>query len=210
MFKRLATSLWIGWILAALAAQAGAAPTLPVTQPAREARRVPDRDERPSLVFPGEEAWSLVEIQADKGVETRTFAPARPQGQIPVDLATVTILHDLWDADLERAQHQFGRQLSADCEGVRARLLKADSTGLRRRLVYWSCEKGPAPFSALQLILQGRDNLYSVELFCQGGLLSEGLQVRWMDWLWEIEPCLRKGEGEPCPPENWDRLPRRP
>ncbi|MFA7330731.1 MAG: hypothetical protein WC326_06615 [Candidatus Delongbacteria bacterium] len=196
--------------LAALSASALAAPLTPTPQEARDVRRVPGREERPRLQFPAAEAWSLVETQADPGVETRSFVPARPLGEPPVDLATVTVLHDLWNADLARTQHLFGRQLSTDCPGVRATLLRQDTTDVRRRLVLWTCPDADPPFSSLQLLLQGRDDLFSVELFSRSGLLSDGLQVRWSDWLWNAGLCLHKGQGEPCPPDNWDRLSRQP
>ena len=193
-------------LLALLAHPARTAPTVTTPQDPRGVARVPGREEKPRVVFPEEEGWFLVERQADARVATSTFQATAPRGTPPVDLATVTILRDIWNADLEKAQHQFGRQLSAECEGVRARLLRQDSTHVRRRLVHWSCEGGEHPFTALQLLLQGRDDVFSVELFSREGLLSEGLLVRWSDWLWEVEPCLDKGAGKPCPPDNWDRL----
>ncbi len=193
-------------LMAILAPLLSAAPVVTTPQDPRNVARVPGREEKPRVVFPEEEGWFLLDRQADARVSTATFQATAPRGNPPVDLATVTILRDIWNADLEKAQHQFGRQLSAECEGVRARLLRQDSTAFRRRLVHWSCEQGEHPFTALQLLLQGRDDLFSVELFSRQGLLSEGLLVRWSDWLWEVEPCLDKGAGIPCPPDNWDRL----
>jgi len=193
-------------VLALLAPAARTAPTVTTPQDPRDVARVPGRDEKPRVVFPEEEGWFLLERQADARVATATFQATAPRGQPPVDLATVTVLRDIWNADLEKAQHQFGRQLSAECEGVRAHLLRQDSTHVRRRLVHWSCESGEHPFTALQLLLQGRDDLFSVEVFSREGLLSEGLLVRWGDWLWDVGPCLDKGAGPPCPPDNWDRL----
>lgn len=196
-------------LLAALsltASAASGAPTVTTPQDPRDVARVPGRDEKPRVVFPEEEGWFLVERQADARVATATFQAAAPRGHPPVDLATVTVLRDIWNADLEKAQHQFGRQLSAECEGVRARLLRQDSTTVRRRLVHWDCGTGEHPFTAIQLLLQGRDDLFSVELFSRDGQLSDGLLVRWSDWLWEVEPCLDPGQGTPCPPDNWDRL----
>jgi len=94
------------------------------------------------VVFPEEEAWFQVETRTQERVVTATFEAAAPRGTLPVDMATVTILRDIWNADLEKAQHQFGRQLSAECEGVVAHLLRQDSTSVQRRLVHWSCEQG--------------------------------------------------------------------
>lgn len=197
-------------LLAGLGATSLAAPVTTTLQPDKTVRRVPGREERPLIRFPADEGWNLLESQSGKGVETRSYSPATSPSGPGVDLATITILHDLWNANLEKAQHLFGKQLSADCEGVRARLLRADSTAVPKRLLLWTCESAQPPFSALQLLMQGRDDLFSVELFSQGGILSEGQQVRWADWLWEIDTCLRKGTGVPCPPDNWDRLNARP
>ena len=182
-----------------------AAPVNPAPQDARDARRVPGRAESPALVFPAQEVWSRIETHADERVVTRTYQPALPAGTPGIDFATVTTLRGIWHADLSRAQHLFGQRLSAECPGVRASLWLADSSGLGRRLVAWKCEQGDPPFAVLQLLLQGRDDLFSIELYARSGVPGEGLLVRWAEWLKQVTLCDRGPGAPPCPDGNGDQ-----
>jgi len=207
----------------AVVAAAVAAPLHPQSQRARDAARVPGREQRPVLAFPAAEGWTLQEKNAGEKVVTRTFQPARPgaapdepgaspgepgastgePGASPgFDMATATVMRGIWNADLEKAQHVYGRKLSAECEGVRATLWLADSGGQGRRLVLWKCEQAQPPFAALQLLLQGRDDLFSVELYSRSGIPADGVLVRWAEWLKDVRLCER---GQACPEGLWDR-----
>jgi len=172
----------------------------PEPQRARDARRVENRDEKPVFRFPEDEPWRFLERQADAHVVTRSYAREDSLAGPGFDFATVTTMRDLWNADLERVQHLFGRKLSSDCPDVRARLWMADSLIAPRRLVLYTCAGAQPPFSVLQLLLQGRDDLFTVELYSRHGMATEGQVVRWAEWLKEIHLCrTEKGGQDPCP-----------
>lgn len=170
----------------------------PESQAARDVRRVEGRDEILPLAFPQEEAWHFVERHADSHVATRTYLRQDSLGP-GFDFATASTMRDLWDADLEKVQHLFGRKLSGECPDVRARLWLADSLG-RRRVVEYACPGAQPPFTVLQLLLQGRDDLFTVELYNRRSLATQGQLVRWTEWLKEIRPCRTEQGGQnPCP-----------
>lgn len=195
--------LCAGWL--------AAAPLNPVRPgPGEAVQRVPDRRERIDLVFPPGEEWVQVDHEAADRVETRTFEARRPSGDPALRVATLTVFHDLWDVDLEQAQHQFGRQAAQDCEGLRATLWSGGEDGADRRIVFYGCgDEGQEHWVALQLLLQGRDNFYALEVSCPDGRPLEGTLVRWTEFLKDVEPCLLDDERDPCPDNGiWSRRPR--
>ncbi len=182
-----------------LAMAGGHAATLtPEPQAARDVQRVEGRDERLVLAFPQAESWSFLERHADAQVATRSFV--RQDSLAPgFDFATASTMRNLWNADLEKVQHLFGHKLSAECPDVRARLWLADSLG-GRRVVEYACPGAKPPFTVLQLLKQGRDDLFTVELYSRRGLAAAGQLVRWAEWLKEIQLCrTEKGGQPPCP-----------
>jgi len=183
---------------------ARAADVAPAAQDPRAVERVPGRDEIPVLTFPAAEGWRRVDQHADEHMLSRSFAPDSAAGEPAIDFATVTQMRGIWDADLEKAQHVFGRKLSLDCPDLRARLWFADSSSTRRRLVAWTCPGAEPPFAALQLFVQGRDDLFSIELYSRRGMPGEGQLVRWAEWLKDLRLAERR-PGAPVPAGDWER-----
>lgn len=188
-----------------------AAPVEPVRPaPGTPVRRVPDRRERIDLVFPAGEGWTQVSHAAEDGIETRGFVAEDLAGGGVLREASVTVLHGLWDVDLEKAQHRFGHQMSGDCEGVHARLWSDDPGPPARRIVLYTCgEEGAEEWTALQLLLQGPDNFYAVEVATDSGRPKDGQLVRWAEIFRDVSPCLLDGDRVPCPEDGiWPRRPR--
>jgi hypothetical protein len=178
-----------------------AAPISPQAEEGAHVRRVPDRHERIDLVFSPAEEWHELSHETNAYVETRRFISDAPTGDPAMAEATVTIFHDLWDFDMEQAQHLFGKQISADCEGLKAQLLFEDANP-PRRLLHYRCES-ESPFSMLQLMLQGRDHFFTVELLANDGLMPEGQALVWVEWLKAIRPCTFEDPEKPCPDGIW-------
>jgi hypothetical protein len=185
--------------LVLLAAALFAGEPLQTLQPGPEEhiQRVPDRRERIDLVFPAEEGWTQTGHHAENLVETRSFAPAGAEAGF--GQATVTVFHDLWNVNLDEARSQFEEQLAGTCPPLEGQLWFEDEANPPRRLLRYGCsESADGAWTVLLLLLQGRDNFYMVEL-SQGGLLPEGLLVRWAEFLKQVRPCLLDGRYDPCP-----------
>lgn len=182
----------------------GAVDLKPQPQRARDAVRVAGRDERLLVSFPETEAWHDLGNQADAHVFTRSYARTDSLTGPGFDFATVSTMRDLWNADLEQVQHLFGRKLSAECPDVRAKLWMADSLA-GRRLVLYTCAGAQPPFTVLQLLQQGRDDLFTVELYSRQGMATEGQVVRWTEWLKDITLCRTEKGGQPPCPETMPR-----
>ena len=178
-----------------------AAPTIPLPEESPHVRRVPDRHERIDLVFPAEEEWRQVSHESNNYVETRRFESDRPFGDPPAGEANITVFHDLWDFDMERAQHMFAQQVAEDCDGLKAQLIFED-VNPSRRLLQYTCD-GEAPFSMLQLMLQGRDHFFTVEIIADAGLMPEGESLRWIEFLKDVQPCIFEDPANPCPNQIW-------
>jgi hypothetical protein len=166
--------------------------------------RVTSRQARPILVFPAEEAWTLAEHHAEPRLMTRSFVAGQPAGEPGVDFATITLMRGIWEADFDRVQRLFGQKLGAECAEPQASQWFDTMDPIPRRLIVWTCPSADPPFAILQLLIQGPDDLFSVELYSRSGLPAEGLLVRWAEWLKEIALCDRGAGGAPCPPGNWD------
>lgn len=169
----------------------------------RQALRVEDRRERIDLQFPPEQQWAQVDHQARGGVESRVFETAERKLTGGLDLATITIIHHTWDANLDMMQKMFRQQIFAECIGIEGDVWHASEDSPRSRVVVYTCEESTPPFSALQLLMQGQDHFFCVELYSTDELLPEGQLVRWAEFLKGIRPCLLDDPENLCPSTIW-------
>ncbi len=180
-----------------------AAPIVPRRITDDKIQRVPDRKERIEISLPAEQGWQQTDFTAEDGIETRSFEPADTSLTGGVDLATVTILHGLWNASMEKMQHAFGKTLTSECATINASLWFESRDGLPMRLVVYRCEESELPFSALQCLIQGQDNFYAVDLYASTSLLPEGQLVRWAEFLKTIRLCDLLDPDSPCQTGIW-------
>ena len=180
-------------------------PTSP--DPKEIVQRVPGREERIDLVFPAEEKW--VEQQRETNPETRVelIELRRTPDELDrwADHAEVVVFHSGWNTSISRVQDAFLAALKADCPATSAKdWLREDLDAPRRITVYTCPEAGPSGTRAVvQLMLQGSDNFYGVNIYLSGETPSEGILVKWVEFLKTIRPCVFGGRLVPCPEGLW-------
>lgn len=197
--------------LLVLALYAGAQQPIPIEprapDPREPVQRVPDRRERIDLVFPAEENW----VELSRGTNPDTRVELIELGRTPDELdrwadhAEVFVFHSSWRTDLAAARETFLAALVQDCPGATARDWLREDLDAPRRLVVYTCpEAGTSGTRAVvQLLLQGADNFYAVNLYLSGSEPSEGILVKWIERLKEVRACVFGGRLVPCPEGLW-------
>lgn len=175
--------------------------------PKEEVQRVAGREERIDLVFPAGEKW--VELQRETNPATRVelIELRRTPDELDrwADHAEVVVFHSGWNTAIGKVQEAFLAALKADCPGTTARdWLREDLDAPRRVTVYTCPEAGPSGTRAVvQLMLQGSDNFYGVNIYLSGDTPSEGILVKWVEFLKTIRPCVFGARLVPCPEGLW-------
>jgi hypothetical protein len=169
--------------------------------------RVAVRTERIDIIFPEAENWNEVERDGSGKVEVHSFEADQELDDLPFEFASVTVFHDIWDADIDEALKIFHKRISIDCENINKEIWFSDDGELKRRIVMYQCVDAGGEYSAMQLLLQGIDNFYAIELYNESGLVEHGKLVRWTEFLKNIKPCFLDRDPH-CPNGIWTREPK--
>ncbi|MCA9783256.1 MAG: hypothetical protein KDC10_07815 [Calditrichaeota bacterium] len=184
-------------------------PVNPSPHDSREAvRRVPDRIERIDLAFPETEGWTVVNRDANQDTHVELIELGRTQDELDrwADAAEVFVFHSSWRTDISRARAHFLDTLREQCPGASATdWLREDLDAPRRITVYDCPSDNPVDTRAVvQLMLQGMDNFYSVNIYLSGSEPSQGILIKWVEFLKEVRPCVFGGRVLPCQDGLWD------
>jgi len=200
-------------------AESAAVSIEPLREQSAHVRRVTARHERIDLVWPENQCWTQVEHEAENFVESRRFERDNPGGEAGFEIAVITVYHDLWDADMDEARRLFTRRWSEDCPGLGSESWFEEQEPRPRVVLVHRCaeedepaaaaddvriEGGTAGGTVLQLLLQGRDHFFMVELFSTGGFPPQGVLVRWVEFLKDVQPCIFEDPERPCPDLIWN------
>jgi hypothetical protein len=175
--------------------------------PHETVQRVPDRKERIDLVLPAGENWRELSRQTnpDTRVELIELQRTPDEQDRWADHAEVFVFHSSWRTDLGKAQDTFLKALELDCPGATARDWLREDLDAPRRVTVYTCPEagGSGTRAVVQLLLQGSDNFYAVNIYLSGEAPSEGILVKWVERLKEIRPCVFGGRLVPCPEGLW-------
>ncbi len=170
-------------------------------------QRVPDRSERIDFVLDPRENWELLNHESHPGepIEVIEFGRAVDAYDNHTESVELFVFHNSWRTDLDAAEGVFFQALEASCPGTqRKHWLREDLDTPRRVTVFRKPAGSECENSAIvQLLLQGADNFYSVNLYLAGEV-PDGLIVKWVHRLQEVQPCIFDHRRRPCPEGIWD------
>ena len=161
------------------------------------AERVPDRSERIDIVWPQDQGWVETGRETQDRVQTISFVSSGEFSN-----ADVTVFYGMWDANHDKARQLFVSKVRQECDSLFVRPWFETQDELARTIQVYECHSDQ-PYGLVQLLLQGLDNFYAVELYHPQGLIDEGQLLPWIEFFKEVDLCYQGSKQKPCRSELW-------
>ncbi len=159
--------------------------------------RVPDRSERIDIVWPSDQGWTETGRETQDHVQTISFV-----SETEFSHADITTFYGMWDADYDKARRLFVGKVRQECDSLHVQPWVQTNEGVRRTIQVYECHSDQ-PYCLIQLLLQGVDNFYAVEVYHPRGIAHEGQLLPWIELFKDVNPCYQGGENSPCNSEIW-------